>query len=637
MKSNFKRMLPVILIILITLVMSVFLYRNVMEREEERCWQLLEDSAKNVTKEIQMKFEDNIKVLNLAATAMIQENKILPEQIPALHINEFEKNTIFSRIDIIYPDNTILLENGTKKPLRDDISFQDIAAQGEHISARMTDSETGLESVYYFMPVIKNGRIIALLTGVIDSSTLSDIFQSTLYDGQAATCIVDSEDGNYIIDNYHKELGNAFATPDRKRLKGYENVDLKSEIHNQKTGVIAFESRANGLNTYLYYMPVGIFNWELLVVAQETAVFSGLQYLKQLLVYAGIVESLLLFLYAVWNLYTVEQLSKSQKETQHQLEISHTLIQCVTELSSDTDINTAIQNLLEIITRYFNSDRTYIFEIDPEKDVFNNTYEYVTEGITPQIDNLQEVPVSLLPHWMECFEKSQPYYISSLEQEKGRESYDILKAQDIERLITVPLCKDGIVLGFVGVDNPRQFYDDATLLSSIQFFITNSLSTRKHQEQLTYMSFRDMLTALYNRNKYIQVLDSLKLQQVYTGCAYINLNGLKQINDRQGHEAGDQFIRNAARNISCIFPENSYRIGGDEFVIIVTNIEQDAFQEKIKELRKNMENEQISVSIGSVWKEKCENLEDALKEADLLMYEEKQRYYQKFDRRSHNK
>ena len=637
MKQNLKRLLPVSIVIGITIIVSFLLYYKVMDRERERCWQTLGDSAKTISAEFQMKFQDNIITLGLAANAMVQEDKLKPEQIGSVHLDAFEENTIFSRIDVLYPDNTILYEDGRQDSLREDVDFNDIAALGEHISHRLTDVITGNESFYYYIPVKKNGEIQAILTGVIDTTDLADIFQFSLYDGHAAICLVDSADGNYVLDTWHPTLGNAYDTPDRTQLKGYEDVDLKSEIKALKTGVIAFESNTNGKDSYMYYTPVGLFDWELLAVAQEDVVFSSLLYLKKLMIFVGIIELLLLVLYIIWNLYTVEQLAKSEKGIKEQLKISNTLIQCVTELSSDKSIDISIQNLLEIITQYFNSDRTYIFEIDPEKDVLNNTYEYVKEGITPQIDNLQEVPVSELPNWMETFYKFQPYYISDLEQEKGYPSYDLLKPQEVNQLIAVPLGKKGQVIGFVGVDNPRQFYDDATLLSSIQFFLTNSLATQKQQALLQAMSYHDMLTYLYNRNKYIEVLDSYKGKIIEkVGAAYIDLNGLKQINDNQGHEAGDTFIRTAAKVLSGTFPENSYRIGGDEFVVMTADLGEADFQDKITRLQKEMQENQVSISIGFLWKESCSDLEEMMKEADHRMYEAKKAYYQKADRRTHS-
>lgn len=637
MKQTLKRLLPVSAVMIITIVISFMVYYKVMDREEDRCWQILGDSAKSVTSELQMKFQDNITTLGLAANAMIQENKLEPDQIPSLHLDAFEENTLFSRIDVLYPDNTILLEDGTQKDLRSDISFQDIAALGEHISSRMTDSETGNESVYYFVPVEKNGETKAILTGVIDTTTLSDIFQISIYDGHAAICIVDSTDGNYIMDTWHDGLGNIYESTDRTPLKGYENIDLKDEIYNQKTGVAAFKSQTNGQDSYMYYTPIGIFNWELLIAAQKNTVFSSQIYLRNLLIFVGIIEIILLFLYFLWNLYTVNQLAKSQDKTEEQLKISNTLIQCVTELSSDKDINISIQNLLGIINQYFDSDRTYIFELNPEKTMLRNTYEYVKGGVSVQIDNLQEVPITVLPKWMENFQKFEPYYISDLEQERGYESYNMLKEQDVNQLIAVPLGKRGDVVGFVGVDNPRQFYNDATLLSSIQFFLTNSLATKKQQEQLRYMSYRDMLTYLYNRNKYIEVLDSYQGKTIKNvGAAYIDLNGLKQINDKLGHEAGDNFIQSAAKVLSSVFPGKAYRIGGDEFVIMQADIEDAEFHSRIDRLQEHMKQNQISVSIGFLWKESCDDLETMLKEADYRMYEAKKAYYQTADRRTHS-
>ena len=76
----------------------------------------------------------------------------------------------------------------------------------------------------------------------------------------------------------------------------------------------------------MHYSPVGVFDWELLVIAQEDVVFSSLLYLKKLMILAGIIEFLLLGLYIAWNFYTVEQLAKSEKRTQEQLKNSNTLI-----------------------------------------------------------------------------------------------------------------------------------------------------------------------------------------------------------------------------------------------------------------------------------------------------------------------
>ena len=101
------------------------------------------------------------------------------------------------------------------------------------------------------------------------------------------------------------------------------------------------------------------------------------------------------------------------------MEVATTLNKCAVELSADRDIHTAIYNLLGIINQYFQADRSYIFDIDHEKQIVINTYEYTAEGVTRQIDNLQSVPLSVIAVWMDKFENGQVYYIADAEQEKG--------------------------------------------------------------------------------------------------------------------------------------------------------------------------------------------------------------------------
>ena len=89
----------------------------------------------------------------------------------------------------------------------------------------------------------------------------------------------------------------------------------------------------------------------------------------------------------------------------------------------------------------------------------------------------------------------------------------------------------------------------------------DSLKAKERKARLQYMSYRDMLTTLYNRNRYIQVLEGMQAKTVIkTGVAYIDINGLKRVNDLYGHEAGDRLIINTARSMLAILPENAYRL-----------------------------------------------------------------------------
>lgn len=324
---------------------------------------------------------------------------------------------------------------------------------------------------------------------------------------------------------------------------------------------------------------------------------------------------------------------RTKEQIRQRLEIATMLNSCVGKLNSDTDIDMGINNLLATVNDYFQADRTYVFEIDPDRDVLINTFEYICgQGVSAQMDNLQEVPVSVIEVWMQNFRQGHSYYMSDLEQERGQPSYEMLKAQQVWRLLAVPLMKGGAVVGFLGVDNPRAHYDDATLLASIQFFVTNSLDRKKQQAYLEKLSYRDMLTGLYNRNRYIERLEAYKqVQDQQIGAIYIDLNGLKKVNDEQGHRAGDELIVRAAGTIAGIFAEDAYRVGGDEFVVILLDVSREEFARKTEQLRRQMQENSVDASIGEVWQASTENLEDLLRRADENMYREKKRYYSKVD------
>ena len=323
------------------------------------------------------------------------------------------------------------------------------------------------------------------------------------------------------------------------------------------------------------------------------------------------------------------QLISREGKIKERLEIATILNKCIAELISGEDEDAAISNLLRIISGYFDGDRSYIVQIDEKRNVCTNTYEYAMNGVTAEKDNLQEVPMEMLDIWMDSFRKNGLYYIPDIEEEQGQPYYETLKMQDITRLLAVPLNSDGKIIGFLGVDNPRLHYEDHTLLSSIQYFLTDSLKAKERKARLQYMSYRDMLTTLYNRNRYIQVLEGMQAKTVIkTGVAYIDINGLKRVNDLYGHEAGDRLIINTARSMLAILPENAYRVGGDEFVLICFDIDEKIFRSKVRDICDSIAAKRISVSVGVVWEESSSELETMLRRADDLMYAEKKKYYE---------
>mgnify|MGYP002564060893 FL=1 len=112
------------------------------------------------------------------------------------------------------------------------------------------------------------------------------------------------------------------------------------------------------------------------------------------------------------------------------------------------------------------------------------------------------------------------------------------------------------------------------------------------------------------------------------GVVYLDVNGLKEINDHFGHDAGDRVLQQCAQTIRRIFKEGTpYRIGGDEFVIICKGLGKDDFDRTVCELKNSFQDQMCQAAIGTQWAEDCKNIQSVITEADELMYADKKAFY----------
>ena len=150
------------------------------------------------------------------------------------------------------------------------------------------------------------------------------------------------------------------------------------------------------------------------------------------------------------------------------------------------------------------------------------------------------------------------------------------------------------------------------------------------KEQLIRFGFNDLMTGAGNRRAFEQ-FEQTELDKNGTyGYVMCDINGLKQVNDREGHEAGDSLIMDVAACLIEVFGEKRvYRMGGDEFVAISFTDKKDDFAAMIHTLREKLTEKHRSASIGDVFVE-CGSMDygDVKKTADKLMYDEKERFYQ---------
>ena len=148
------------------------------------------------------------------------------------------------------------------------------------------------------------------------------------------------------------------------------------------------------------------------------------------------------------------------------------------------------------------------------------------------------------------------------------------------------------------------------------------------EELLSQLSFRDSLTGLFNRNKFNHMLSTQHAKGRPLGIACLDINGLKAANDQFGHSYGDRLIKKTADIIRKYFKDEAYRIGGDEFVIIDSRLDERKFTERVAQLYRMMEENGIPVAAGLSWRcgKEC-SCKEQFEEADRLMYQDKEAFY----------
>lgn len=290
---------------------------------------------------------------------------------------------------------------------------------------------------------------------------------------------------------------------------------------------------------------------------------------------------------------------------------------------------------LEVILEYLgeaqNGDRAYIFERN-EQGGHDNTYEWVANGVRPEKDNLQNVPYEVCSSWYRNFRENRYIMIENIENLRDSDPmlYEVLKRQDIQTLVVVPLYENGEVIGFFGVDNtPVERMEYASdMLQIMGHFIISTIRRRNLFKELREMSYCDQLTGIGNRHAMQHYISQIQKNKSI-GVVYGDITGLKRVNDEQGHEAGDRLIACASESMHRVFGDYGvFRIGGDEFLALCSGIEQTELEKRVERLHADMEENSVKIAIGVVWNpEGTAGMDALLTESEQRMYEDKSAYY----------
>lgn len=625
MKKQLTQLMPTLVVMVLILALTVATYNISLRQEEEECFNRLENASETMVQSIKNRVNDDLNYLRLIGKDFSNEDHLPTFEEYKDRLSTFEDVSLFERVDLLMKNNTLYTMHDEVQQIYTN-EFLELNSTAEYMDRVHTDTLTNKRSVNYYVPIQQNETVVAYLVGVLQCDTLDDQFYTKILNGKTHNLIIDTTDGQVVMDNQDMNIDNIASDTDFKLLSPKKNV-LK-QIHSLKSG--AFASEKNGEKKYFVYKPVGVCNWELLVMVNEEDAFANVLTLKNNYMIMVICEILILLLYCGFYITKVRRISKKSNELNEDLNVSNTLIQCVRKLSNDLYKESTIDEILQIICEFYQAERCYVLDLDMDNKKINGIFEYGKRHDDIHIENMVRLCLGHTDLINQFFENQKSYYIEDVTHEIPYTSpiYASFMQQKIHSIIVVPFMDHKQIKGVFAVDNPKQNYYQKDFLESLCFFIKTAMEREKEKTKLKNLSYVDSLTYAQNRNHFNEYIEQNRNKELHSlGVIYLDLNGLKEINDKMGHIAGDTLIISASYALQEIFLDNSYRVGGDEFVVIEQDVSELLFFDQYAKLLKRMKELEISVATGCVWKETCSNLSETLQEADQKMYEDKKRYY----------
>ena len=221
-------------------------------------------------------------------------------------------------------------------------------------------------------------------------------------------------------------------------------------------------------------------------------------------------------------------------------------------------------------------------------------------------------------------------------RERNPEWYKSLTDAMVESIVLFPLKSGKNLLGYMWALNfePENAGKIKETLEMTTFILGSEIANHLMVDRLRILSSRDLLTGVMNRNEMNNLVDRLSKgieeDAVSIGVIFADLNGLKTVNDNEGHPAGDKLLRDAADSLRDVFNEEEiFRAGGDEFCVLIKNISDAQLAMRVGKLRQAADKyTRVSFAIGHSTASNAKNVRTALRHADENMYEDKRIFYE---------
>lgn len=538
-------------------------------------------------------------------------------------LDSFGNMDMVSRLELLMPDDTLYTHLGRTHNTA--ISYTTMSAQGVHITHRTLDQQSGDHYIVRICsPVRQGSRTVAILCGVVKIERLDEHFNISAYDGKAKLSLLESDTGNYIIDSWHDTPGNLRDFTGYTFARGYSQEKYFRQISAGEGGLTVLRTPKSTETFYANYAPIAtIPNWMVMLSVPENVAFAHSSSMLLLFSLMAVMVLGLFFAFLFWFLRDAKRrqqhTDRKLKGAQYILDVQQTLFRAHVQSEH-------FQEALEKIADYASADAAIYFALEHDGSLTCHSVGGSASAAPPRTADFG----ALFPQVTKAA-LSEGQYISARPFLWGGKDWQSAQSIGIRNIMLVRLDNlDGSgAMGMLSVINFDPLWEDTSPLDQVALVFTMATENYKNYQTLSYLSQVDELTNLMNRNSYQGRLEELEHTSKDLSCIYIDVNGLHEINNHLGHDAGDEMLRSVADSLRSVFERKDiFRLGGDEFAVLSLGLPQAELDQRMAKVLDTVEKCGYSISVGMACQTEQDTSASALvARAEATMRDNKAAYY----------
>jgi len=586
----------------------------------------MQKMTRHAASDVKIMFSSEEQKVRLIAD-MLAGHGILQEADFQRYIHTLSSDDDLFDYCVLRPDNSMVDGGGETGLLAEPLDFAQEAARAPYFADGITGRD-GEKYLLYAYPVRAGDEVRAVAYGYAPLRKLPELFHRYGFGGQEQIYLVNGDTGNFLIDTWHGELGNIFDDDlqYRETKQGRSFAELRQDVAEGQAGSLVFTSQTAGEDFYSSYEPVGLHNLTFQISVPEHVLFADVFHIRSIVSVLGLLQFLGFICYLAYLMYKYHL----EKQTyQRRIQMSRDIYRIQQMLFDSYDNNFMVDEALKLAAN--SAEAELMFFVLTSSKAFRRVYCWPDVG--KDVVNLELVKVrGKLTDAEMALRRGETVKLSpkQVAQYRREGRLDKLAGKTIKNLILVPaLNSEGRISGVMVAVNVQRLREAA---KGMEMIVNTFLMTDRNlsiYQLVRQMGMEDSLTGLKNRNAFSQAMSRYEdLDSGNLSCIYMDANGLHALNNTLGHAAGDDMLISIANLLKESFgSDNSFRIGGDEFVVFNRDLDQEEIGARLAKIDSLLEKQGYHVSAGVAFRRDKKLVQQMIEAAEHEMYQAKRQYY----------